>query len=109
MKTKNNTTEYTAKQARFACFFEDNANKYTFVWKKGTEKARYRLYQNIQTVLTQMKEELMPFSVLVEIKEEYVPEELEHILNTYYALMGLDRNKFAKGTGHRKSLQHRTY
>ncbi|BCN32600.1 hypothetical protein bsdtb5_38950 [Anaeromicropila herbilytica] len=29
--------------------FEANANKYTWVWKKATEKSRYRLYEKITT------------------------------------------------------------
>ena len=32
--------------------FEANANKYTWVWKKATEKSRYRLFDKITTLLT---------------------------------------------------------
>jgi len=31
--------------------FESNANKYTWVWKKATEKSRYRLYDKITVLL----------------------------------------------------------
>ena len=38
--------------------FEANANKYTWVWKKATEKSRYRLFDKITTLLTEMNETL---------------------------------------------------
>ena len=31
--------------------FEANANKYTWVWKKATEKSRYRLFEKINKEL----------------------------------------------------------
>ena len=34
--------------------FEANANKYTWVWKKATEKSRYRLFGKITDLLTDM-------------------------------------------------------
>jgi len=38
--------------------FEANANKYTWVWKKSTEKFRYRLYEKITQLLIQINEDL---------------------------------------------------
>lgn len=35
--------------------FEANANKYSWVWKRGTEKSRYRLYGKITVLLEEMK------------------------------------------------------
>ena len=34
--------------------FEANANKYTWVWKKSTEKFRYRLFAKITQLLDQI-------------------------------------------------------
>ena len=38
--------------------FEANANKYTWVWKKTTEKSRYRLFAKITELLADMNETL---------------------------------------------------
>ena len=38
--------------------FEANANKYSWVWKKATEKSRYRLYAKITSLFTEMNETL---------------------------------------------------
>ena len=38
--------------------FEANANKYSWVWKKATEKSRYRLFDKITTLFKEINEEL---------------------------------------------------
>ena len=38
--------------------FEANANKYTWVWKKATEKSRYRLFEKITVLFREINEEL---------------------------------------------------
>ena len=38
--------------------FEANANKYTWVWKKATEKSRYRLFDKITALFQEINEEL---------------------------------------------------
>jgi len=38
--------------------FEANANKYTWVWKKATEKSRYRLFEKITALFQEINEEL---------------------------------------------------
>ena len=38
--------------------FEANANKYSWVWRKGTEKARYRLNAKSTKLLSEMNENL---------------------------------------------------
>lgn len=37
---------------------EANANKYSWVWKKSTERARYRLFAKITALLEAINEEL---------------------------------------------------
>lgn len=39
--------------------FEANANKYTWVWKKSTEKFRYQLFTKITRLLNQINEDLV--------------------------------------------------
>ncbi len=34
--------------------FEANANKYSWVWKKATEKSRYRLFGKITTLFAEI-------------------------------------------------------
>ena len=38
--------------------FEANANKYTWVWKKATEKFRYKLYEKITTEIEEINTEI---------------------------------------------------
>ena len=38
--------------------FEANANKYTWVWKKATEKFRYKLYEKITTEIEGINTEI---------------------------------------------------
>lgn len=63
--------------------YEANANKYTFVWKKGTEKSRYRLYEKITKQLNEINDELTGLGVQIETNTEYTPEYLEQIKNGY--------------------------
>ena len=63
--------------------FEANANKYTWVWKKATEKSRYRLFEKINKELAAINDELACMGFKVETNTEYTPESLENILNRY--------------------------
>ena len=38
--------------------FEANANKYSWVWKKATEKSRYRLFKKVTVLIEEMNETL---------------------------------------------------
>ena len=60
--------------------FEANANKYSWVWKKATEKSRYRKFAKITALLNEINEELRWNGLHIETKEEYVPEYLKEIL-----------------------------
>ena len=53
--------------------FEANANKYTFVWKKATEKYRYALFAKITELFEKMNQELSYEGVTIQINTEYVP------------------------------------
>ena len=62
---------------------EANANKYSWVWKKATEKSRYRLFGKITALLDEMNEELCWSGLHIETNTEYVPEHLTEILASY--------------------------
>ena len=72
--------------------FEANANKYTFVWKKATEKSRFKLFAKITALFEKMNAELAYEGVTVQINTEYVPEYLDEVLCGYRALLKIDEN-----------------
>lgn len=59
---------------------EANADRYSWVWKKTTEKSRYRLFAKITALLNEINEELCWSGPHMETNEEYVPEYLEELL-----------------------------
>ncbi len=89
--------------------FEANANKYTWVWKKATEKSRYRLFGKITALFTEMNETLAYTGLKIETNAEYTPEVLETILCRYEFFCHSDKETFAYGRGHRKSREQRYY
>ena len=89
--------------------FEANANKYTWVWKKGTEKSRYKLFGKITALLDEMNDELAYTGFRIETNTEYTPEYLDELLGRYEVVAGIDPGKFAHGRGHRKAAEQRHY
>lgn len=89
--------------------FEANANKYSWVWKKATEKSRYKLFEKITVLITEMNEALSWNGLSIPINTEYVPDELDAILQRYAKVWNIDRGSFTYGKGHRKTLQQRHY
>ena len=89
--------------------FEANANKYTWVWKKATEKSRYRLFSKITELFTEMNETLAYAGLKIETNTEYTPAGLETVLNRYAFLCHVDEKDFVYGRGHRKSREQRYY
>lgn len=61
--------------------FEANANKYTWVWKKATEKSRYRLFAKITELLEDMSKALAYTGLKIETNTEYTPDGLEAVLS----------------------------
>ena len=89
--------------------FEANANKYSWVWKKATEKSRYRLYDKITALLEQINEGLIWSGVKVSINTEYVPEYLNEVAAKYAELWLIDEASFVYGKGKHKTVQQRQY
>lgn len=89
--------------------FEANANKYSWVWKKATEKSRYRLFVKITGLLKEMNESLAWSGVRIQTNTEYTPAQLEEILGRYKHIWELDESSFVSGRGHKKTAQQRQY
>ena len=89
--------------------FEANANKYTWVWKKATEKSRYRLFSRITELLEEMNKTLAYAGLKIETNAEYTPDSLETILNRYACIGQVDEKNFVSGRGSRKSMEQRYY
>ena len=89
--------------------FEANANKYTWVWKKATEKSRYRLYEKITELIDNINDNLAYLGLRMETNTEYVPEYLHELCKTYASVNSLDIASFKSGKGYRKSNEQRNY
>ncbi len=89
--------------------FEANANKYSWVWKKATEKSRYRLYRKITALIEVINEELAWSGTKISTNTEYVPDYLDEIAEQYAMLWQLDEKTFVCGKGKHKSVQQRHY
>ena len=88
---------------------EANANRYSWVWKKATEKSRYRLFAKITALLDEINEELSWNGLRMETNEEYVPEHLAEMLAAYAKFYQLDEAGFVHGKGRHKTIRQRHY
>ena len=89
--------------------FEANANKYSWVWKKATEKSRYRLFDKITRLFTEINQQLRFTGMQFCINTEYAPEYLRQAADRYSEMHQLDETQFVKGRGHHKTIQQRHY
>ena len=89
--------------------FEANANKYTLVWKKTTEKFRYKLYEKITAEIEEINAEIAWSGVQITTNPEYVPDYLNEIVEQLVLLWELDTSTFVYGSGKRKSKEQRHY
>ena len=89
--------------------FEANANKYTWVWKKATEKFRYKLYEKITAEIEEINTEIAWSGVQITTNTEYLPDYLSEIAEQLVLLWELDTSTFVYGSGKRKSKEQRHY
>lgn len=89
--------------------FEANANKYTWVWKKATEKSRFRLFDKITHLFEEINEELSCTGVQLSINSEYAPDYILKAAEKYAETWQIDQSQFVFGKGHRKTIQQRHY
>ena len=62
---------------------EANANKYSWVWKKATEKSRYRLFEKITLLIDEINQTLTYSGIKLQSNVEYIPEELREMALAY--------------------------
>ena len=74
--------------------FEANANKYSWVWKKATEKSRYRLFGKITTLFEEINEELSCTGMKLCINSEYAPEYLKEAAEQYAEVWQINEAMF---------------
>jgi len=89
--------------------FEADANKYTWVWKKATEKSRYRLFEKITRLFSEINEEIASAGIRLGINTEYAPQYLKEAAKQYAELWHLKETQFVHGRGHHKTIQQRRY
>ena len=89
--------------------FEANVNKYTWVWKKATEKFRYKLYEKITAEIEEINAEIAWSGVQITTNPEYVPDYLNEIVEQLVLLWELDTSTFVYGSGKRKTKEQRHY
>ncbi len=89
--------------------FEANANKYSWVWKKATEKSRYRLFDKITAVFQEINEEIAYTGMQFSVNTEYAPEYIREAAAKYAEMWQLDEALFVHGKGRRKTMQYRQH
>ena len=89
---------------------EDNANRYTWVWKKSCTKNRGKVFEKISTLIDAMNQEVLGYlNVKLEKREEYAIDYVSELLEMYRKVINLDESTFVSGCGHRKSIQQKQY
>lgn len=88
---------------------EANANRYSWVWKRRTDRTRYSLYRKITQLFNETNEFLMMHGLVIETSEDYSPEYLLEILSRLMKLYKANGIEFVSGKGRRKSIYQKTY
>ena len=89
---------------------EANAQKYSWVWKKGTIHSRNNVFGKLSALLNEMNGTVLPaYRVKYEIRQEYAIDYVEYILQTFLETVGMSREQFVHGSGNRKSKEQKLY
>ena len=88
---------------------EANANKYSWVWKKRTEKSRYRLFDKISVLLGEILNVEPQLNTDIRINTEYHPQQLSIYLGILKEKLHINERSFKYGRGHHKSREQRWY
>lgn len=81
--------------------FEANANRYSFVWKKATQKNEAKMQDKMKAELPKLAEQ---FDVRFHVGEKILAKDLKKLLKRLYALKGDMEFVYGKGT-RKKPLQ----
>ena len=89
---------------------EANANRYTWVWKKGCIKSRNNVFGKISALLEDINAHMtLHQRAVFEIRQEYAIEYVEYILNTFLEATGMTKEDFVHGKGKHKTAIQRLY
>ena len=90
--------------------FEANANKYSWVWKKGSIHSRNNVFSKLNALLTEINESILTaYRVKYELRQEYAIEYVEYVLESFLETVGLKCEDFVHGKGNRKSREQKLY
>ena len=81
----------------FGFSLSTSVNKYTWVWKKATEKFRYKLYEKITAEIEEINAEIAWSGVQITTNPEYVPDYLNEIVEQLVLLWELDTSTLYAG------------
>ena len=85
--------------------FEANANKYSWVWQKATEKSRYRLFDKITHLFEEINEELSFTGIKLNINSEYAPEYIKEAAEKYAGYGSYNNYIFCEQNGMEKYMK----
>lgn len=77
---------------------EANANRYSFVWKKSTQKGEAKMQEKMRTELPKLAKQ---FGIRFYVGEKIQAKDMKKLRKKLYAQKG--EEKFAQGKGKRKS------
>ncbi|AQS10503.1 transposase DDE domain protein [Clostridium saccharobutylicum] len=80
---------------------EAYANRYTFVWKKATDKFEAKLQKKIKESLIKMNHDLKLYLIITDCKLSV--EDVKYILGSLYIMIKNNNLEFVYGKGKRKS------
>ncbi len=90
--------------------YGQNANRYTWVWKKSCVKNRQKVFDKISLLIDAMNLEVLGYlGIKFEKREAYAVDYVSELLTMYKETTGLDETSFVSGRGHRKSIQQKQY
>ncbi len=89
---------------------EANANKYTWVWKKGCIKSRNKVFGKLSLWLEDVNAHMALYQRAVfDIRQEYSIEYVEYILGAFLEASGMTIADFVHGKGKHKTVIQRLY
>lgn len=89
---------------------EANANRYTWVWKKGCINSRNNVFSKLNILLSEINGTVLSaYRTKFELRQEYAIEYVEYILETYLEVTGLRLEDFVHGSGKRKRVEQKQY
>ena len=89
---------------------EANANKYTWVWKKGCIKSRNKVFGKLSLLLEDVNAYMALYQRAVfDIRQEYSIEYVEYVLGTFLEASGMTTADFVHGKGKHKTAIQRLY